>query len=91
MTLYECGNCGGITNTTWKWTGTQLCATCFRSQKLGVYTSRDDIHHEAALRLVRADGRMLEIDTLSGREIVKDTKSTAETRPVRKIRLVVEK
>jgi hypothetical protein len=89
VTLYECANCGGITNTVWSWAGSNLCRTCFGIQKLGAHGA-DGIHHESALRLVRGDGTMIEIDTLTGTPVRKQTVAKTDgARPVRKIRLIV--
>jgi hypothetical protein len=64
---------------------------CFGREKLGAFDGGGGVQHESSLRLVRGDGTILEIDTISGREVSRNTQSTAVARPVRKIRLVVEK
>jgi len=90
-TLYQCAMCDGITNTTWKVGDRNLCRACFGREKLGTYGT-DDIKHESSLRLVRGDGTIWEIDTLSGRPVGgKVAAGTIDVaRPVRKIRILAE-
>lgn len=90
-TLYQCAICEGITNTTWKFGDQNLCRMCFGKAKNGGWES-GGVQHESSLRLVRGDGTIWEIDTLSGRPVGgKVAAGTIDVaRPVRKIRILVE-
>jgi hypothetical protein len=91
-TLYQCGSCDGITNTVWSWGGRNLCRVCFGWEKLGAYDGGGGVVHESTLRLVRGDGTIWEIDTLSGRPVSSNGKAgSVSAMPSRKIRIVVEK
>lgn len=90
-TLYQCASCEGITNTVWSWSGRNLCRVCFGREKLGAYDGGGGVQHETSLRLVRGDGTIWEIDTLTGTPVTGKTKSvTNGDRPVRKIRIVID-
>jgi hypothetical protein len=66
-TLYECGNCGQITNTVWNWANEQLCRVCFGIKRLGDYGS-GGVATDKTVRLVKADGTV--VDPTAARPVV---------------------
>lgn len=90
-TLYQCAACDGITNTTWKMGDRNLCRLCFGRARFGE-SEPHGVEHEASLRLIRGDGTIWEIDTLSGRPVggKAATGVIDVARPVRKIRILAE-
>ena len=90
-TVYQCGSCGGIVTSVWNHNGRNLCRVCFGRDRLGDMGS-GGVQHESTLYLVRSDGTRMEIDTITGREVNGNgSGASLSARPVRKIRLVVEK
>lgn len=68
-----------------------LCRMCFgRAKSGGLETG--GVEHEPSLRLIRGDGTIWEIDTLSGRPVngKAATGVIDVARPVRKIRILAE-
>ena len=66
-TLYECGNCGQITNTVWNFDHEQLCRLCFGLKRLGD-GGLGGVAADKTVRLVKADGTV--VDPTNARPMV---------------------
>ena len=91
-TLYQCGGCGGVTNTTWSWGGKQLCRVCFGRERLGDFGT-GGVQHATTVKFIRSDGTSVEIDPTRGVPLESSTKAAIQSgdASTRKIRIVETK
>jgi hypothetical protein len=74
-TLYQCSDCGRITNTVWQRVGKQVCRVCFgrsRGEDVSYYGKAED-----DIRIVKADGSVTNM-TAEGITKTKATKAEIE-------------